>query len=63
MDIIHYLLFVIQYLYRQNCWLITFIGKYIPLGQWAFDDSHFSKHQKFKTDGFPRIQIHQNDWY
>ena len=49
MDIIQYLLSVIQYLYQQNCWLITFICKYIPLKQWAFDDSHSPKYQKLKS--------------
>ncbi len=33
MDIIHYLLQLIQYLYQQNCWLINFICRYIPLRQ------------------------------
>ncbi|MXP75098.1 hypothetical protein GN277_06805 [Lachnospiraceae bacterium WCA-9-b2] len=31
MDIIYYLLQLIQYLYQQNCWLINFICRYIPL--------------------------------
>ena len=48
MDIIHYLLQLIQYLYQQNCWLIMFICRYIPLKQWAFDDSHSPKYQRFK---------------
>ncbi|MFQ9703496.1 MAG: hypothetical protein ACLR0U_17485 [Enterocloster clostridioformis] len=50
MDIILYLLQTIQDLYRQNCWLINFICRYIPLKQWAFDDSHSPKYQKFKID-------------
>ena len=29
MDIIQYLLSIIQYLYQQNCWLINFICRYI----------------------------------
>ena len=62
MDIIQYLLSVIQYLYQQNCWLITFICKYIPLKQWAFDDSHSPKYQKLKTDELPKMEIHHNDW-
>lgn len=45
MDIIQYLLSLIQYLYQQNCWLISFICRYIPLKQWAFDDSHSPKYQ------------------
>ena len=40
MDIILYLIQLIQQLYKQNCWLIQFICKYIPLKKWAFDDSH-----------------------
>ena len=53
MDIILYLLSVIQYLYQQNCWLISFICRYIPLKQWAFDDSHSPKYQKLKVDELP----------
>ena len=56
MDIIHYLLQLIQYLYQQNCWLINFICRYIPLRQWAFDDSHSPKYQKFKVDQLPVIK-------
>ncbi len=62
MAIILYLLKIIQQLYKQNCWLINFICRYIPLKQWAFDDSHSPKYQKFKVDTLPKIQIHQNDW-
>ena len=38
MDIITYLLSLIQSLYQQNCWLINFICRYIPLKHWAFND-------------------------
>ena len=64
MDIIQYLLSVIQYLYQQNCWLLSFICRYIPLRQWAYDDtdSHSPKHQKFKVDELPRVKIHQHEW-
>ena len=62
MNIIQYLLSIIQYLYQQNCWLINFICRYIPLKQWAFDDSHSPKYQKFTVDELPRIQIHQHEW-
>ena len=55
MDIILYLLQLIQQLYQQNCWLINFICRYIPLKQWAFDDSHSPKYQKFKIDELPLI--------
>ncbi len=50
MDIILYLLHLIQYLYQQNSWLILFICKYIPLKQRAFDVSHSPKYQKFKVE-------------
>lgn len=55
MDIIQYLLQIIQYLYQQNCWLLKFVCKYIPLRQWAHDDSHSPKYQKYKIDELPRI--------
>ena len=53
--IILHLLTLIQYLYQQNCWLTLFICKYIPLKQWAFDDSHSPEYQKFKVDEPPII--------
>ena len=54
-SIITYLLTIIQYQYKQICWLTIFIAKYIPLKQWAFDDSHSPKYQKFKTDTLPIV--------
>ena len=62
MAIIQYLLKIIQYLYQQNCWLINFICRYIPLKQWAFDDSHSPKYQKYKIDKLPLIQPYAQDW-
>ena len=62
MNIIQYLLNVIQYLCQQNCWLISFIYRYIPLKQWAFDDSSSPKYQKFKVDELPRIADLRQDW-
>ena len=62
MNIIQYLLSVIQYLYQQNCWLINFICRYIPLKQWAFDDSHSPKYQKFKIDELPLVTDFRQDW-
>ena len=62
MDIITYLLSLIQSLYQQNCWLINFICRYVPLKQWAFDDSHSPKYQKFKTDELPLITDFRQDW-
>ena len=55
MDIILYLLQLIQYQHKQICWLLSFICRYIPLKQWAFDDSHSPKYQKFKIDELPLI--------
>ncbi len=55
LSIITYLLTIIQYQYKQISWLILFISKYIPLKQWAFDDSHSPKYQKFKTDILPVV--------
>ena len=62
MDIIQYLLNLIQYLYQMNCWLINFICRYIPLKQWAFDDSHSPKYQKFKVDELPKIISYKQEW-
>lgn len=62
MNIIQYLLHLIQELYKQNCWLIQFICKYVPLKQWAFDDSHSPKYEKFKTDELPKIITIKQDW-
>ncbi len=36
-----------------------FIAKYIPLKQWAFDDTHSPKYQKFKTDILPNVIRYQ----
>lgn len=62
MDIILYLIQLINHLYQQNLWLIQFICKYIPLKQWAFDDSHSPKYQKFKIDLLPIVINHNQDW-
>ena len=61
-NIILYLLQIIQYLYQQNILLWNFICKYIPLKQRIFDDSHSPLYQKFKTDTLPRIVYHHQDW-
>ncbi len=47
MDIIQYFLNYVTTLYQNYCWLLMFVCKYIPLKQWAFDDSHSPKYQKF----------------
>ena len=63
MDIILYLLQLIQYQHKQICWLLNFICRYIPLKQWAFDDSHSPKYQKFKIDKLPVIKTFiKQDW-
>lgn len=61
-NIIQYLIQLCHQIYQQNCWLINFICKYIPLRQWAFDDSHSPRYQKFKVDQLPKIVYHQQDW-
>lgn len=62
MDIIQYLLDLIQSLYQQNRWLLTFICRYIPLKQWTYDDSHSPKYQKFKVDELPTVIYLHQDW-
>ena len=62
MDIITYLISIIQEQYKQICWLLMFICKYIPLKQWEHDDSHSPKYQKFKVDELPKIVTHAQDW-
>ena len=57
MDIILYLLQLIQQLYQQNIWLINFICKYIPLKQWAFDDSDC----KCPRCNAPKIYLYKNN--
>lgn len=62
MDIILYLIQFIQYQHKQICWLLNFICRYLPLKQWAFDDSHSPKYQKFKVDELPLITDFKQDW-
>ena len=50
-SIIHYLLVQNQYLLQ----IISFLFKFIPLKQFAFDDSHSPEYQKFKIDKPPHI--------
>ena len=52
MDIILYLLQLIQELYQINRFLLFFVCKYIPLKQWAYDDLHSPKYQNSKWTGF-----------
>ena len=62
MNIILYLLQLIQYQHKQICWLLNFICRYIPLKQWAFDDFRSPKYQKFKIDELPLITDYRQDW-
>lgn len=62
MDIITYLLTIIQQQYKTICWLFHLLCRYIPLKQWAFDDSHSPRYQKFKIDALPKIQPYSQDW-
>ena len=62
MSIILYLLQIINDLYQQNAWLIQYMCKYLPLKQWAYDDSYSPKYQKFKTDELPKIVYTKQDW-
>ena len=52
MDIILYLLNIIQYQQKQIRWLLKFICRYIPLKQRAFDDSHSPKYRKRIVSGY-----------
>ena len=62
-DIILYLLQLIQELYQINRFLLFFVCKYIPLKQWAYDDLHSPKYQKFKVDRLPVIKTFlRQDW-
>lgn len=61
--IIYQLLLIIQYQYKQICWFILFIARYIPLKQWAHDELHSPKYQKFLTDKLPIIiPLVKQDW-
>lgn len=62
-NIILYLLTIIQEQYQQICQLILFIARYIPLKQWAHDEIHSPKYQKYKVDRLPVIkQFAKQDW-
>lgn len=60
-SIITYLLLYIYHLHKQISFLLLFIAKYIPLKQWAYDDSHSPKYQRFTLDRFPIIMKHQQE--
>lgn len=62
-SIITHLVSIIQEQNKQIRWLVFFISKYIPLGQWAYDDTHSPKYQKLKTDILPIIvPFVKQDW-
>lgn len=61
--IILYLLQVIQFQYKQIRWLILFLCRYVPLKQWAHDELHSPKYQKFKTDSLPIIRTFEKQDY
>lgn len=62
-SIITYLLLYNQYLLKVISELLLFIAKYIPLKQWAFEDSHSPAYQKFKVDKLPKIiRFHKVDY-
>lgn len=62
-SIITHLLTLIQYQNKLIHFLTLFIAKYIPLGQWTYDDIHSPKYQKFKTDKLPLVQpFIKYDW-
>ena len=54
-NIIRQLCLYNQYLQKIISNLLKFISKYIPLKQWAYDDSNSPKYQKFKTDRLPVV--------
>lgn len=62
-NIITHLLKIIHYQNQQIQFLVLFISKYIPIAQWAHEDTHSPKYQKFKTDKLPTIQpFIKHDW-
>lgn len=62
MDIIMYLIQLVQYQYKIIAQLFIFICRYIPLRQWVFDDSLSPKYQKFKIDRLPKIVSYKQEW-
>ena len=59
MDIILYLLLLIQYQHKQICWLLNFICRYIPLKQWAFDDSIHPNIKNFGLTSFQTLILYR----
>jgi len=63
MDIIHYLLTIIQDQHRNIQCLIYLLCRHMPLRQWAHDEAHSPKYQKFAVDELPIVKTFQKqDW-
>lgn len=63
MDIIRYLINIIQQQSEQIGFLLNYIRKFLPLGQWVYDDSHSPKYQRYKIDKLPVIlPFYKQDW-
>ena len=63
MDIIRYLINIIQQQSQQIGFLLNYIRKFLPLGQWVYDDSHSPKYQRYKVDKLPIIlPFFKQDW-
>jgi len=63
MNIILYLINIIQHQSEQIAFLLKFIRKFIPINQWVHDDSKSPKYQKFKIDKLPTIiPFQKQDW-
>lgn len=63
MDIILYLLKTIQQQSEYISFLLKYICKFVPVRQWAFDDSKSPKYQRFKIDKLPVIlHFFKQDW-
>ena len=61
MNIILYLLNFIKYQQQIIGQLLNFICRYIPLKQWAYEDSNSPKYQKYKIDKLPKV-LHYEVW-
>ena len=59
-NIILYLLTIIQEQHQQICWLILFICRYIPLKQWAHDESTALPTRSLLLTNFPLSNLLSN---
>lgn len=63
MDIIQFFIDAIQEQRKTIALLFMLLCRFVPLKQWAHDDSHSPKYQKFKTDELPVIKVRaEHDW-